>query len=355
MPDFDDTEYLTSLTDYNGIVTFKVDNFYYGGYIKETKTLKSYILRDDKKDTIPFYKDNGVRFLGEIAPKDMKVTSINQDGKEKELDPNNNVNQELQKLVYGGTSFNENTNWLVFNDNGKEKLVSKKPLKHSIAWNTLYNAGVVFGEDGVKDLVNADFTGSYYKNSSSPSRHLKDYGKDKGTSKTYKPTYITINNKKYVVRLMRAYNENAEINDNKLWGSWNSNTSKSYAKGSEWNRLLLPLIDPTGDDNETGYNQGTNGRYGSNTEDFVESNMPTLANYSLWTDFGGNNNSSGSYDKGKYYGIYRWAQETGFDGSKYRAARGYHSSGNAAAYATSGYPSRDSSYRGWLAVLERVE
>ena len=158
MPDVDDTEYSTSLTDEDGIATFKVDNFYYGGYIKETKTLDKYILRNDEKDIIPFYKDNGVRFLGEMSPDKMKVTSINKDGKEKELDTNKNINQELQSLTNSGSTFNDNTNWLVFNDNGTEKLVAKKPLRYNITWNYLYNAGVIFGQEGIDDLINADFT-----------------------------------------------------------------------------------------------------------------------------------------------------------------------------------------------------
>lgn len=354
--DSNDTEYSTSLTDKNGIATFEVEDFYYGGYIKETKTLKSYILRDDEKDTIPFYKDNGVRFLGEIASDDMKVTSINQYGKEKELNTNKNINQELQGLVSDESrSFNNNTNWLVYNDNGVEKLVAKKPIKYSISWNQLYNAGVVFGKDGVKDLINADFTHEFYSGTYYPPGLEKDSGKGKGTPKTYKPTYVTLNDKKYIVRLMRAYNENAKINDNKSWGNWESSTTQSYVKGSEWNRLLLPLIDPTGDNNRTGYNNGTNGRYGLNTKKFVEINMPTLANYSWRTDFGGNSNHLGNYNKGDEFGYWRWAQETGYGGNQYRAVRGDNSSSDAASYSNDYDSFHDWNFRGWQPVLEKVD
>lgn len=318
----------------DGLLSFTKDVPYYGFYIREESVSDPYLLRKDA--IVPFYKDNGVRFLGEIVPGDMKVTSINQDGEEKNLDSSKNINQELQSLVDGGTPFNENTNWLVFNDNGTEKLVSKKPLKHSIAWNSLYNAGVVFDKKESDDLINADFTHSNY--SKTPSLKDKDLGKDK--EKSYESTYVTVNNKKYIVRLMRAYNEKAKINDNKSWGSWDSNTTKSYVKGSEWNRLLLPLI--------------KDGRYGSNTEGFVEDNMPTLANYSWWTDFGGNTNLSNNMNN-TYYGVLRWTQETGYDGILYRANRGYYSSGSAAAYANSDFPSYADDYRGWLAVLERVD
>ena len=152
---------------------------------------------------------------------------------------------------------------------------------------------------------------------------------------------------------MRAYNDNVDINNHPTW-SWNSKDHYNATKDSEWNRLILPLIDPTGDYSYTGYTNGTNGRYGSSTKGFVENNMPTLANYSWWTDFGGNNNSSGNYNKGSYYGSYRWTQETGYNDSQYRAYRGSASSLFAAAYANNNSPDVGD-YRGWLAVLERVD
>ena len=285
----------------DGFLSFTKEIPYYGFYIREERVSDPYLLRKDA--IVPFYKDNGVRFLGEISPslEDMKVTSINQNGEEKTLNPDWDINQELQNLVDGGTSFNKDTNWLVFNDNGKEKLVSKKPLKYGISWNSLYKARLVFGRK---------------EDAPDPSKYI--------------PTYVTINNKKYVVRLMRAYNEKAKINDNKLWGSWDSNTTKSYVKGSEWNRLLLPLI--------------KDGRYGSNTEGCVEDNMPTLANYSWYKDFDGSQN-----------GYWRWMQETGYDVAEYRASRGSISSGSAAAYVYRDKPNTDGNYSGWLAVLERVD
>lgn len=329
IPDVDDKEYSRSLTDIDGIAIFKVDDFYYGGYIKETKTIKDYILRNDEKDIVPFYRDNGVRFLGEIAPKDMKVYSINQNEEEKELNPNWTVNEELQKLVDRGTSFNKDTNWLVFNDNGKEKLIAKKPLKHSIDWNSLYNAGVVFGQEGIDDLINADFTDSVYDG-------LKDRGKGKDTSKTYEPTYVTLNGKKYIVRLIRAYSDDIPINDrtNKI-GQYEK------TKGSEWHRLILPLIE--------------DGRYGSGSEGWIEKNMPTMANYSWWTSFGGNSNSLGNYNKDSDYGSYRWSQEAGYHGVRFRTVCGRFSQDRAAANIYNNYTYSYNKRTGWLPVLEKVD
>lgn len=323
----------TQTTNNQGIATFKND-IYYGRYIKESQTIKNYQIRNKEKDIISVEIDNGVRFLGEMTPDKMKVTSINQDGKEKTLDSSKNVNQELQSLVDSNHgNFNSGTNWLVFNDNGKEKLVSKKPLKYGISWNSLYNAGVVFDEDGVK---NANFEHDYYKNPSNGYK-INDTNPDH-----YKPTYVTVNNKKYIVRLMRGYNEKMGINNHPTW-SLSSTNHYNAIKGSEWNRLILPLID------------STKGRYGSSTKKFVEDNMPTLANYSWWIDFGGNNNSSGNYSKGRSYGTWRWMQETGYDGSKWRALRGYISSSCGAADAHDNNPGSNNSSLGWLAVLERVD
>ena len=312
----------TQKTNENGIATFESD-IYYDSYIKETKILGNYILRNGEKDIVHFYKDNGVRFLGEIEPKNMRVSSINQEGKEKSPDLNKNVNQELQSLVSYGISFNDNTNWLVFNDNGKEKLVAKRPLKYETSWNSLYNAGLVFDENGVKDLINADFTNfNYY--SSFPEQTLKDYGKYKWESKTYNPTYLIINNKKYIVKLMRMYNEKVDINNHPIWDR-NSANHYNAIKGSEWNRLILPLIDPT------------KGRDSSSTIGFVESNMPTLANYSWEMDFKNNNGSN------------FWGQETSYMGEIHRATHSFSWNN------TDGmYPSNSNSYFGWLPVLELV-
>lgn len=292
-----------------------------------------------EEDWIETVKKTG-KFFGGMTLEELKPIQAND---------SQNLNTYLQNLVDGGTSFNENTNWLVFNDNGTEKLVSKKPLKYDIAWNSLYNAGVVFGQKGIDDLINTDFT--HYNYDYSPP--LKDKGKGTGELKTYKPTYITINNKKYIVRLMRAYNENISINEDHNWRYEDKNYINAI-KGSEWNRLILPLIDPTGDDDNVGYNNGTNGRYGSITKDFVESNMPTLANYSWWTDFGGNNNSSGKYDKGKNAGMPRWIQETGYDGVHKRTIRGSYLAYYGASYVYNAvteynYPP------GWQPVLEKID
>lgn len=291
----------TQATNEDGIVTFKQLLPYYGAYFKESQTIENYQIRNKEKDIVSVYRDNGVRFLGEMTSKQLKPVE-SKDGQ--------NLNTYLQSLTGAGKDFNSNTNWLVFNDNGIEKLVSKNPLKYGISWNSLYNAGLVFGQ--------------------------------KEKPEGYTPREITMNGKKYIVRLIRAYNEKVDINNHPIW-SWKDPFHLNATKGSEWNRLILPLIEDKIDNNRI---EGGRRGSGDTNKKFVESNMPTLANYSWWTDFGGNNNISGEYDEGNDYGARRWAQEIGYDGPRYHAYRGSDYNVDGAGFATSTYSNYDNNYYG---------
>lgn len=274
-----------------------------------------------------------------MSPEYMKIEQIEIGNGVGKPDPNGNINEKLQGLISGGYNPYRDTNWLVFNDNGKEKLISKKPLKWSISWNVLYKAGVVFGQEGIDDLKNADFSNTDYYDSSMG----KDSGIGKRKSKTYDPTYVTINGKKYIVRLIRIYNKKIGINDNHDWNQYDDRFYNA-TKGSEWNRLILPLIDPA------------KGRYGSGSKKSVESNMPVLARYSWWTDLSG----KGNLDT-------RWAQETGRDGSQYRAVYGSNTSYYGAASVGRVNPKSPNDgtwdwgvynpeyFRSWQPVLEEIK
>ena len=115
--------------------------------------------------------------------------------------------------------------------------------------------------------------------------------------------------------------------------------------------MILPLIEDKIDSNRI---EGGRRGSGDTSKKFVESNMPNLANYSWWTDFGGNSDSSGDYSRGNDYGARRWAQEIGYDGSSYRADRGSinYSYGAGSANFTSSDDAYDS--RGWLPILELI-
>ena len=96
-----------------GYVDFKNVPLYYEFYIKETSVPEGYAI---SKEIIPVYRDNGVRFIGEMTAKQLKP----KDAKE-----NDDLNKYLQSLV-GGNSFTDQIDWLIFNDNGTEKLIPKK-------------------------------------------------------------------------------------------------------------------------------------------------------------------------------------------------------------------------------------
>ena len=299
--DSDDTEYSTSLTDEEGIATFKVEDFYYGGYIKETKTLDKYILRNDGKDTIHFYKDNGVRFIGEKNVDGFKVTEAKED---------QNLNTHLQSLLGQFSIFriNDDVNWLVFSDNGIEKLIPKKPLCFGVPWGFIKIKGLIDG------------------------------------SKT-----ITIDGKTYKIRLMKAYNDKFDVNK----GNFNNNSKDgSPEKGSEWNRMILPLI---GVDGEEKYNNSSYGRFEEETKVFVEKNMPKIANYSWGDDFGGENKKASPFERYAGNGVSRMMWNVSrFNNSNY-AYRGHGLSYGAAAASSDEAPENGIGPIGWFPVLEEVK
>lgn len=259
-------------TDSNGKVTFTLPD-YYGVFIKETKVPKGYKISDE---IIHVYKDNGVRFIGEKKVEDFKVAGAKNW---------QNLNNYLQRLLpdpynYDYTikkrNFRDQIDWLIFNDNGVEKLIPKKSLKYSVSWENINNADLADG------------------------------------SKT-----VTIDGKTYKIRLMNDYNNNI--------------------KGSEWNRMILPLI--------------KFGRFGSKTQGYVEQNMPILANYSWWTDFRGNTRISVFDDD--YYGTRRWTNTSNYFAD--RTVRGDAYTEKGAAHMSNERAYRSDTSYGWLPVLEEVK
>ena len=88
--------------------------------------------------------------------------------------------------------------WLHFNDEGRDIYIAKKPFKHSISWDQLNAAGVVYG------------------------------------SKT-----VTIGGKLYMVRLLRGGN-----GDPTASGTYSGYNTTEH-QGSEWNRYMYPIHSTT--------------------------------------------------------------------------------------------------------------
>ena len=185
--------------------------------------------------------------------------------------------------------------------------IPKKPFRYGISWNQINDIGAAFGD------------------------------------KT-----VSINNKTYRVRLLKAYNEKATTKtENDI-----TFVTPSYGqnnKGSEWNKLILPLVV-----NQEGQ------RYGSDTTINMEPNIPQLAKYNWFTDDESkadttselNNLGASNYPKqeGIYNGQWRWNQERAYS-SSYRSSRGDDNPGCAAAHSRDNSADIAYSLYGWLPVL----
>ena len=134
-------------------------------------------------------------------------------------------------------------------------------------------------------------------------------------------------------------------------------SDSNNVKGSEWNRMILPLIGVNGKETSTTnrdvYTNNSFGRFGEYSMDYVEQNMPTLANYTWWKDFGGNRNLSGDYRMDD--GIDRWMYEENLSNSFLRVSRGDFYMGEAAATLRSDLSGIAKNSKGWLPVLELVK
>ena len=295
----------TKSTDNKSKVTFTLPD-YYGVFIKETKAPKGYKISDE---IIHVYKDNGVRFIGEKKASDFKVAEA-EEGQDlnKYLQSliRNDTNKDFEEKIKGPNDFNDQIDWLVFNDNGVEKLIPKKSLKYYITWDNINDAGLVYG------------------------------------NKT-----VTVDGKTYKIRLMRAYNDTVRVDGIDLNDNWDDG---SYEKGSEWNRMILSLIGVNGTEFN---NTKTFRRFDYNTKQLVEQNMAILANYNWEKDFGGHKNrsTSASYDNG----VNRWMQNRSRFSIWNRALRGDEGIFNNAAGSIDYNTNRTLESHGWLPVLEEVK
>ncbi|MDU7115059.1 MAG: dihydrodipicolinate synthase family protein, partial [Peptoniphilus harei] len=187
---------------------------------------------------------------------------------------------ELAKKVgiTAGTSQNSNGGWLKFAYMGKVEFVAKKTIRYGISWNSINNANAVTGK------------------------------------KT-----IDIGGKTYKIRLMKGKTEGKQSDSNSYQGDIN--------KGSEWNKLMLPIHQKA----------PSNWSYKNNVNSPTENWNVGYTDNDLFT-----NSSAGN-------GSYSWCQEYG-ESTSYRVCRGY----GGVSYASSNYPSLGNNHCGWRPVLELV-
>lgn len=109
-----------------------------------------------------------------------------------------------------GTAINDGADWLKFVNGGQVLFISKKPLRTDISWQTLYQAGLVYGVDG---------TG--LSPIGSPVNQLK---------------IVKSGGFKYRLRVVRGADENPS-------GSLYNVPDPDGYKNSEWTRLLMRCSD----------------------------------------------------------------------------------------------------------------
>jgi len=183
----------------------------------------------------------------------------------------------------------ENEPWLKFALDGKILFRPRKAIRYNISWNSINAANCVYGGSGGKR--------------------------------------VTKNGHTYIVRLMKG-----ALTDPSLYDS-----SDQGAKGSEWNRLMLPIHEKAIDKSWA-------------WPKYVEDNVP-IWNHNFGTGANGMYRDADLMTHNNYgYGSYSWCQETRNTNTSYRVVRGYSGVSN-----SSTNPSSSAIYSdGWSPVLELV-
>ncbi len=111
-----------------------------------------------------------------------------------------------------GTSINPLTPWLKFAHKGKILFIPKLPIRQVIAYNSLYDAGLVYGVDGPGAVV------------------------PNGRPQTNQKKLVEIQGDQFLVRLMKGAASNPAVFTATLGGG-----DATGVDGSEWNDLILSL------------------------------------------------------------------------------------------------------------------
>ncbi len=198
-----------------------------------------------------------------------------------EVGVNNFINgADLASLVglTAGIPYHPNTGWLHFILDGKTILMAKRPFRHTISWGQLDAVGIVFG------------------------------------SKT-----VVIDEKTYKVRLPKGSSTDPYV------GTYSQDQEGTW--GSEWNRLMYPLI-PNPTNKPAGGLSGEGILYGS-LGNYTEIDLTLLP-------------AAGN-------GHWSWCQETPSASSTERLFRGL------AGVSRVGWSKTSDSRSGWRPVLELIE
>lgn len=223
----------------------------------------------------------------------------------------NGVNLASEVGISQGTAQFSETPWLKFAWRGKILFTPLKTIRYSVSWDTIYNAGAVYGtgstiSDGEQFMLDND----------------PNYGSGARVSQNAK---VTIDGLEYIVRLFRGAG-------NDPTDSYSNSDRGSSGADNEWNSLILPLHE----------------------------NAPSSFNYNQYADTPRPDWGFGLTDEilrahNQYgTGSYTWCQETrdtvegSEDGLIRRVVRGY----SGASFLHAIDSARTSTLRGWRPVLE---
>lgn len=166
-----------------------------------------------------------------------------------------------------GTLINDTeSGWLKFSLDGVVTYVAKKPVRHTVSWEHIYQAGCVYGVDG--------------------------FGSNPSGGNVDQNTIVTIDGKDYRVSLLKGTNTDPGGEDTATF-------DPSYTHTSEWNRLMYPI------------------HSGVHTDDRNPSN-PSIA-YNQWASYS-DDDLVVDYRSGN--GAYSWCQETIASNTARRVIRG---------------------------------
>lgn len=198
------------------------------------ETAKQYRLQK-----IDLYVDPGNRFLGEVKGVDFitydeLIATINGADNPKEKKYKIGEYTKIGYVLSKGNDTATGGNWLKIYDarEGKILYIAKKPLTNLVYWDSLFNAGVVYGLDQIDTSKEALEEFKTTKN-------LK-MSKNYTGNRSYTPRTVEIGGNMYIIRLLKGH---ATI---KNGGDPNKASEKVKGEdiiyGSEWNRNILPLV-----------------------------------------------------------------------------------------------------------------
>lgn len=299
-------------------------------------------------EEIPQNCYDGACFEGEVAGTDfITYKELLEDIEGKSLDTlpkDKNTNKPKTKVgdvLDLGNGKETGGNWLKIQDykEGKILYIAKKPITNKVSWNMLFDAGVVYGLDqiDVKDdgslVVGSKYTGT----------------------PGYIPKAITVNGKKYIVRLLKGRTLTVNGGDvNKRLGG-NTYYHKDVFPYTEWTRYIIPLIWTV---------EQRVGKWGSSEEIDAELLLKTseneykykLAKYKWFKDL---TLHEGKNELNEYVGQMSWTQEStnyDSDGRVFdRILRGDYSSYYCSSSGFSLQAKYQDSSTGFRPVLEEIK